>query len=415
VPEDARRRYGRLVRCPARSDGARGCARSNGEIYAGHRRWEVLKQLWDKPTVAWRRAAGDAGIAPGTVPAVVADVPERLAWERGMRDNAQWGDYDDALLLAHMQRIADAGSDMKLLGFDEEALSSFFPDGEPEGDEESLGGDETPEVPVVPTVQPGDVWVLGRHRIACIDSSDPEALFTLLAESRRVDAIVTDPPYGMSLDTDWSDIQSRGLALDPGVSLKRSNPTTGNKYDRVIGDDESFDASWLFERFSVEEVFLFGADYYVESLPNFGHGGAWMVWDKRKESQSEAIGSEFELIWSKSKHKRRVLRHDWFGFLSSENAAEAQDRVHPTQKPTSLMRDIIEQWVDEGAVVLDPYAGSGTTLIACEQTGRVCMASEIDPKYCDVIIQRWQDLTNEDAVRAGDGITFSEAVRLKLN
>jgi ParB-like chromosome segregation protein Spo0J len=84
------------------------CARSNGEIYAGHRRWEVLKQLWDKPTVAWRRAAGDAGIAPGTVPAVVADVPERLAWERGMRDNAQWGDYDDALLLAHMQRIVGA-------------------------------------------------------------------------------------------------------------------------------------------------------------------------------------------------------------------------------------------------------------------------------------------------------------------
>ena len=110
-------------------------------------------------------------------------------------------------------------------------------------------------------------------------------------------------------------------------------------------------------------MFLFGADYYAELLPN-KNDGSWLVWDKRKESQADAIGSEFELCWSKQKHKRRILRHDWFGFLSSENTYDARHRVHPTQKPITLFVDIINQWGKSAKVIVDIYGGSGSTLIA---------------------------------------------------
>ena len=150
------------------------------------------------------------------------------------------------------------------------------------------------------------------------------------------------------------------------------------------------------ENSNAKEIFLFGADYFAELLPD-KNKGSWLVWDKRKESQSDAIGSEFELIWSREKHKRRVLRFDWFGFLSSTAPEEARNRVHPTQKPTSLLREIIQQWGHKSEMIADLYGGSGSTLIACEQLNRRCRMMELDPHYCDVIINRWEPLTGKKA------------------
>ena len=148
-------------------------------------------------------------------------------------------------------------------------------------------------------------------------------------------------------------------------------------------------------------MFLFGADYYAELLPG-KNNGSWLVWDKRKPSQADAIGSEFELCWSKRKHKRRILRHDWFGFLSSENQDDARNRVHPTQKPITLLTDIIKQWGGKCSNIIDLFGGSGSTLIACEQLDRTCYMMELDPKYCDVIIKRWEKFTGEKAVLLND-------------
>lgn len=210
----------------------------------------------------------------------------------------------------------------------------------------------------------------------------------------KVDMILSDPPYGMFLDTDFSDM--KGLLK----SIGRKNHTSGNKYDKVIGDNDDFKPELIttfFNNFGYcKEIFLFGADYFAELLPN-KNDGSWLVWDKRKESQADAIGSEFELIWSKNKHKRRMLRHDWFGFLSSQNSQDARNRVHPTQKPVSLLVDIINQWGKDCNIILDLYGGSGSTLIACEQLNRQCFTMELDPKYCDVIIKRWENLTGQKA------------------
>lgn len=200
----------------------------------------------------------------------------------------------------------------------------------------------------------------------------------------------------MFLDTDFSTIHG---SLK---SIGRKNNTKGNKYEKVIGDNEDFKPELIqtiFDNFpNCKEIFLFGADYFAELLPD-KNKGSWLCWDKRKESQADAIGSEFELIWSKNKHKRRMLRHDWFGFLSSENQKDARNRVHPTQKPVTLLVDILTQWGQETESVVDLYGGSGSILIACEQMQKQCFTMEMDTHYCDVIIDRWEQFTGQKAIK----------------
>ena len=231
----------------------------------------------------------------------------------------------------------------------------------------------------------GKLLLKSKHRLMCGDSTDAGDVARLLAGAKPA-LMVTDPPYGMGLDTDWS-----------GAIGAIGHGTRGNVYDRVVGDDKPFDPAPLFELWpTAKEMFLFGADYYAERIPD-RIDGSWLVWDKRKESQAEAIGSEFELCWSKAKHKRRILRHDWFGFLSSSNPTEARSRVHPTQKPTTLIEDIIEQWGGGHDSLVDPYLGSGTTIIAAERQSRACYAMEIEPKYVQVAVERWEGYTGQQA------------------
>ena len=261
-------------------------------------------------------------------------------------------------------------------------------------DEVEIVEDEAPELPEEPKSKLGEIYQLGNHRLICGDSTDI-AVIDRLMDGVKADCVLSDPPYGMNLDTDFSTIKG---SMN---SIGRKNHTEGNKYERVIGDNDDFTPDLIntfFANFDyVKEMFLFGADYFAELLPD-KNKGSWLVWDKRKESQADAIGSEFELIWSRSKHKRRMLRHDWFGFLSSENGADARNRVHPTQKPITLLVDILSQWGKDANIVVDLYGGSGSTLIACEQLNRKCYMCELDPRYVDVIIERWEKFTGEKAV-----------------
>lgn len=262
-------------------------------------------------------------------------------------------------------------------------------------DEIEVTEDEAPAEPAEPRCKVGDLWKLGNHRLICGDSTDA-AVIDRLMDGARADMVLSDPPYGMKLNTDFSTIKG---SLK---SIGRKQHTRGNKYEKVIGDNEDFTPDLIetvFNNFGdCKEVFLFGADYFAEILPD-KNDGSWLVWDKRKESQADAIGAEFELIWSKTKHKRRMLRHDWFGFLSSENSEDARNRVHPTQKPVTLLCDIINQWGQNAKTIIDLYGGSGSTMIACEQLGRNCYMAELSPEYCDIIIERWEAFTGQKAER----------------
>jgi hypothetical protein len=245
--------------------------------------------------------------------------------------------------------------------------------------------DDVPPVPDEPVTRPGDLWQLGPHRLLCGDAQEPGDLGKLLG-GNRPDAILTDPPYGMNLDTRYS----RAPKGSARCALKGREPAMKD-FRPVIGDDEPFDAGFLAAHFAVvPEQFWFGADYYRRTLSEQDADGSWLVWDKRNEDTDAVIGSGFELIWSKQPHKRDMLRVYWNGAFGDK---EARGRAHPTQKPTRLLAEIIERWIKPGSMILDLFAGSGSTLIAAHSLGRPCCVMEMDPAYCDVICQRYQEHT----------------------
>lgn len=340
----------------------------DGVILAGHTRYKALRAL--------EREQVDIIIVQG-----LNDDQKRKYRLLDNKTNELAG-WDFEALEAELDGLDFDGFDF---GFD------MLPD---DTDDIEIQEDEAPDA-AEPRCKTGDLWKMGGHRLICGDSTDATVIDRLM-DGARADMVLSDPPYGMKLNTDFSTIKG---SLK---SIGRKQHTHGNKYEKVIGDNEDFTPDLIetvFDNFGYcKEVFLFGADYFAEILPDKNEG-SWLVWDKRKESQADAIGAEFELIWSKTKHKRRMLRHDWFGFLSSENSEDARNRVHPTQKPVTLLCDIINQWGKNAKTIIDLYGGSGSTMIACEQLGRNCYMAELSPEYCDIIIGRWEAFTGQKAER----------------
>ena len=264
--------------------------------------------------------------------------------------------------------------------------------------------DDVPEAPAEPITKPGDLWILGNHRLLCGDSTDVLAVERLM-DGQKADMVFTDPPYGMHLNADYSSAKG-----DPEMN-KRKSLGGGNKYKKVIGDNDDFTPELISTVFACfpdcQEVFLWGADYYAELLP-CKNDGSWVVWDKRlEESTDKMYGSCFELCWSKSKHKRDIARIKWAGVFGVEQEHD-KCRSHPTQKPTALAKWFFDRWGNSGDLVADLYGGSGSTLIACEKTSRHCRMMELDPAYCDVIVKRWEDFTGNTAVCVPSDQHFTE-------
>ena len=274
--------------------------------------------------------------------------------------------------------------DMSLFGFD---ISDFVtsPDSEPVED------DYTEPEGLEPIVQRGERYALGDHVLMCGDSTNDDDVSRLVSNA-SIDFILSDPPYGMKLDTDYSSMKSKLF----------KGKTGGAEYKEVIGDNDDFSPeliSTFFKNFGyVNEMFLFGADYFSDLIPN-RNDGSWLVWDKRLDDSADKMyGSCFELIWSKNRHKRDILRYKWAGIFGMESQ-DTDKRIHPTQKPTTMLAGILNEWGGSANTVLDLYGGSGSTLIACEQLGKTCYMMEYDPHYCDVIIDRWETFTGQKAVK----------------
>jgi len=208
-----------------------------------------------------------------------------------------------------------------------------------------------------------------------------------------VDLVLTDPPYGMNLKVEqWNTPKKKGQ----WVSNKKN-------YTNIIGDHEDFSdnlINTIFSNFSyVAEIFIFGADYFAEYLPK-RKNGSWIVWDKRSGGLENVKWktSEFELCWSKIKHQRKIARIRWMGVHGMEKE-DTKKRIHPTQKPVLLISWFFDNWGNEDDIIVDLYLGSGSTLIACEKLDRICYGMELDPKYCDVIVKRWEQWTGEKATK----------------
>lgn len=254
--------------------------------------------------------------------------------------------------------------------------------------------DEAPEVSSEPPVSElGSIYQLGRHRVMCGDSTVKENVDILL-NGKTPFMVLTDPPYGMNLDTDYSKRNTPGKKDYNGLGTKYG---TRGKYSAVIGDDKDYDPSHIFEHFAdVKEMFLRGADYYSDLIPKRTEG-SWYSCDKRVGIEEiKFTASEFELCWSKKKHLREIIRVRWFGAHGTQTQDEKK-RSHPTQKPIEVNTFFIQKFSkDKDDIMIDLFLGTGSCLIACEQTDRICYGMELDPKYVDVIRKRYAKFTAPD-------------------
>ena len=352
-----------------------------GSIIAGHGRVMAAKKLAiaDVPSIRLTHLTEAQKKAY-----VIAD--NKLAL------NAGW---DDEMLAVELTDLKDMGFDLDLTGFSTDEIEALLA---PTGTEGLTDEDAVPEVPETPVTVLGDVWLLGKHRVMCGDSTSIDAVEKLM-DGQKADMVFTDPPYGMSLDTNY----------DSMFAADKTHRKTGKRFNEVAGDHEDFTPeliSTIFAAFpEAKEVFIWGADYFTELIPDRKEG-SWVVWDKRcGENMDKVSGNTFELCWSKQKHKRLIARILWSGHHGMAKD-DTKTRVHPTQKPVELTAWFFDQWGKDCNIVADLFGGSGSTLIACEKTGRINRSMELDPKYCDVIVQRWQEFTGQTATLESNGKPF---------
>lgn len=288
--------------------------------------------------------------------------------------NAGW---DADMLQVELSDLSAQGFDIDLLGFTADELADLLLN---EETAEGLTDDDAvPDVPNQPVTVQGDVWLLGKHRLMCGDSASVDAIDNLLANG-KVDSVVTDPPYG--------------IGIDGQKESKNKNPKHNRKAHEFMGwDSERPDAGIfnLIVGLNVPSV-IWGGNYFADLLPATR---GWIYWSKGQDGLTMSDG---ELAWTTESTPLRSV---------TVNRAALQGSVHPTQKPLQVVEFSLD-YIKAGAVVLDLFGGSGSTLIACEKTGRAARLMELAPQYCDVIVRRWQEFTGKKATLEGDGRTFAE-------
>lgn len=378
--------------------------RANREVIAGHCRVKavgLLPGLWELAP-ADERAAWHPGavrlLERPRVPVRFMDLTAREAHLQAVADNratelSPWThDLPDVL--------SDFGLDeVELAGWSSEDLSEMSKGllgGDDEGGE--LDDDEVPEPPKDPITRPGDVWLLGEHVLACDDCTRIGRLFG----DEKASLLVTDPPYGV----DYGAKNKRLNAQDGGARIETEIENDALSVDEL--------RDFLAERFkAVRVIMASGACYYVTAAAG-----------KFTFAMMEAlVAADFplrhELVWVKNNHvfgacdyhyKHEPILYGWVDGSHRKVADRSQmstweidrpqqSKLHPTMKPVELYGRAMRNSSARGELVVEPYAGSGTAFVAAEQLGRRVRGTEIEPAYCDVIVERWQKLTGGKAVR----------------
>lgn len=331
----------------------------NNGIIAGHGRIMAARKLKYKevPTIELKDLTETQRKAY-----IIAD--NRLAL------NAGW---DNEMLTIELNDLLADGFALDILGFDPKELNALL---EPEVVEGLTDEDAVPEVPDEPKTKMGDIYQLGNHRLMCGDSTFIDDV-EILMQGTYPDLIHTDPPYGMN-------------AVSKSSVLKKNY-----KID-ILGDDTpdvAKDAfNLIYGLYPEAKHIWWGANYYCSALPD---SECWLVWDK---DNGQSDQTDCELAWA---NFRSVVRQ-------FTKASEKTNRVHPTQKPVALMEWIIKRFKLSANTIADYFGGSGSTLIAAEKHCLKAFVMELDPKYCDVIVKRWEDFTGKKAVLVNANSELSE-------
>lgn len=282
--------------------------------------------------------------------------------------------WETDLLSLELSELLEGGVSLESLGFDADEIDALLNKIEPT--EGLTDEDEVPEAPPEPVTKSGDIWVLGQHRLMCGNSTvlhDVERLMN----GTTPDCIHTDPPYGMN-------------------AVSKSSVLKKNYKQDILGDDTPDVAKDAFRLvyglWPEAKQIWWGANYYCSVLPD---SECWLVWDK---DNGQSDQTDCELAWA---NFRSVVRQFTM-------ASEKKNRVHPTQKPVALMEWILRRFKLSVKTIADFFGGSGSTLIAAEKHGAQAFIMEFDPRFCDVIVKRWEAFTGKQATLESTGQTYSE-------
>lgn len=254
----------------------------------------------------------------------------------------------------------------------------------------------------------GDIWQLGNHRLMCGDSTKV-ADVQALTGGAKIDLALTDPPYGIDIVkhtgkiggdkpatfgktlNGWEGRKTFGKVVDEGLGIVQSTV-----YHKIKGDEttETARLSYLIMKEVTKNQIIFGGNYFTDFLPP---KPCWVVWDK---VNGESVFADVELAWTSFDTGARLFSWMWNGMSrAGDRKSEGVKRIHPTQKPVGLFARILNEFTKEGESVLDLFAGSGSTIIAAEQTNRIAYLMEYESFYCDVIISRWEQFTGKKAIK----------------
>jgi DNA modification methylase len=377
----------------------------NYEIICGHARWEAAKELnFKNVPILVMRGLRDA---------------EKLALaiaDNKIATNAGW---DRNLLAAELGELAqllpECNLDLEITGFEPAEIDGLMAD---LGDKEGDPSDELPGIAVNPVSRKGDIWNFGGHRLLCGDACDASHLASLMGRDRAT-MVFADPPYNVRIagTLGRGKIKHREFAVASGEMSPSEFKAFLGRWMRLaakFSEDGSIHFACIDWR-HMREMLEAGAEV-------FGPPQNLVVWNKTNAGQGSFYRSQHELIFvykngdaphlnniELGRHGRNRSNVWTYAGVNTFRGGRLDDlSVHPTVKPVALVADAIKDCSCRGDIVLDPFMGSGTTLLAAERVGRRTYGVEIDPLYVDAAIRRWQDFTKRDAILVATSQTFSE-------
>lgn len=307
--------------------------------------------------------------------------------------NAGW---DEEMLALELGELKDDDFDLSLIGFDDLELADIMA----ETTEGETDPDEVPDPPVDPVSVLGDVWVMGKHRLLCGDSTSIDDLRKLCGD-RDVDMWLTDPPYNVAYEGKTKD------------ALKIQNDSMGDDQFRQFLRDAYVAADAVMKQGAV--FYIWHADSEGYNFRGAAHDAGWKVRQCLIWKKSTMVMGRQDYHW---KHEpclygwKEGAGHLWATDRKQTTILEfekpSRNGEHPTMKPVALFEYQMLNNTKGGDIVLDSFGGSGTTLIAAEKNGRIGVLMELDPKYCDVIVTRWQAFAGKQAIHQASGKTFDE-------
>ena len=285
-----------------------------------------------------------------------------------IKDNSGFGEWDWDMLANEwdVDKLNDWGLDLPPM-FDEVL----------EAEEDDYTEPDNMQVDVVL----GDLIEIGEHRLLCGDSTDSDQVAKLM-NGEKADMVFTDPPYGINV------VKNEKVGADFGIAKK-------GKYSKVIADDTTLTAKSFYKTcisLGMDKFIIWGGNYFTDFLP-FSDG--WLIWNKRANTEIRNTFADGEMAWCSFHTPIRIYDQLWNGMIRE---GEKEKRVHPTQKPIRTLTEIIKDHI-KGNIIVDGFLGSGSTMVAAHQLKRKCYGMELDPKYCQVIIDRMQKLDSKLSIK----------------